>query len=244
MRDFFATLSIWTGAIVATLTIVDWLLTESQKKSMKGRAEYAWLWLDEQKMGRFISYLKSYKIQFLLSVITYILLNLLIVRYLLQPLYISLPSIKFVEVILISALMLLVTVALISWIIHSRIVLWIVNADTLNEFFFRSIYVWLIGFGATFSLVLIKIQFDDSKIQSLLLWIPFFALYLSISAETGLIFLMLLLSVLWYCHILLVMILFRTTQFTLFRIIENPRGPVLGISGFLVGIGALVKVFF
>jgi hypothetical protein len=41
--------------------------------------------------------------------------------------------------------------------------------------------------------------------------------------------------------ILLVMLLFRMTQFVLLRITENPKGPIIGLSGLLIAIGMLVK---
>jgi hypothetical protein len=50
-------------------------------------------------------------------------------------------------------------------------------------------------------------------------------------------------SLLWLGLFLLIRGLFRTLQFVLIRIAESPKGPVLGVSGLLVGIGALVKVF-
>jgi|ERR1051325_8316400 hypothetical protein len=237
MKDFFTTLSIWTGAIVALLTIVDWLLTESQKKSVKGWAEYAWLWLDYQKAGRFVIYLKSYKIQLILSVVTYISLELLATQYLFRLANQSQSS------RLLFALALAAIVVLVSWIIHSRIVFWVVKPDLLHDFFRRCLYMWLISLALTYSFLIVEVIFEPLESESLYVRIPFVVPFLVSSVEAGLITMMFFLSVFWYCLVLLIMALFKAVQFILLRIIENPKGPVLGISGLLVGIGALVKAF-
>ncbi len=62
-------------------------------------------------------------------------------------------------------------------------------------------------------------------------------------AESMLILTVLILSLLWLILIPILMILFRTTQFLLLRIVEYPKGPVLGLSGLLIGIAALIKAF-
>src|ERR1043165_4130446 len=178
MKDFFTSLSIWTGAIVAILTIVDWLLTESQKKSVSGWAEYAWLWLDDQKMERFVNLLKSHKIQLVLSVITYISMYLLFYRIFhgFRGESLSPPR------LLLGALVLLVIVAFISWTIHSRVIIWAVNSHSLEVFFIRCLYVWLISLAATFLLLIVGLIFQPERS---LVFIPFVLLYLIPSTELG-----------------------------------------------------------
>jgi hypothetical protein len=61
--------------------------------------------------------------------------------------------------------------------------------------------------------------------------------------ETALVLTMLLLSLAWVVIVLLVMAQFAVMKFFLIRIVEYPKGPVLGLSGLLVAIAALVKAF-
>ena len=43
--------------------------------------------------------------------------------------------------------------------------------------------------------------------------------------------------------ILILMLVLRAMQFIAARIAENPKGPILGVSGLLTGIGAFAKLF-
>ena len=43
--------------------------------------------------------------------------------------------------------------------------------------------------------------------------------------------------------ILILMLFLRVIQFITARIAENPKGPILGVSGLLTAIGALAKLF-
>jgi hypothetical protein len=61
--------------------------------------------------------------------------------------------------------------------------------------------------------------------------------------EAGLVSTMLILSLAWLVIVLLLMALFAVAKFFLIRIVESPKGPVLGLSGLLIAIAALIKTF-
>ena len=64
-----------------------------------------------------------------------------------------------------------------------------------------------------------------------------------IGVESALLFVIIVLSAAWCAIVWIGLGLIRTMQFILLRIVDNPKGPVLGMSGLLVGIAALVKAF-
>jgi hypothetical protein len=64
-----------------------------------------------------------------------------------------------------------------------------------------------------------------------------------IVTEFALLFYIIVLSVIWCAIVYIIIGLMRTLQFVLLRIVDNPKGPILGLSGLLVGVAALVKVF-
>jgi hypothetical protein len=60
-------------------------------------------------------------------------------------------------------------------------------------------------------------------------------------AETLLNQVILFLSIYWVVFVWIMIAIFRILQFILLRIAESPNGPILGISGALIGLGAIVK---
>lgn len=61
--------------------------------------------------------------------------------------------------------------------------------------------------------------------------------------ETYILLYMLLLAIAWMVLTSILMIIFRMVQFFLLRIVDAPNGPVLALSGLLVGMAAFVKAF-
>jgi hypothetical protein len=68
MKQVLADISIWAGAIIAVLTILDWVLDNRQKNQLRRFGEDLWLWLAEQKGGKFIHVFTGYKVQLFISV--------------------------------------------------------------------------------------------------------------------------------------------------------------------------------
>jgi hypothetical protein len=47
----------------------------------------------------------------------------------------------------------------------------------------------------------------------------------------------------WTIILLMITTVFRLLQFTSIRIAENPKGPIIAVSGFLTAMTALLKYF-
>ncbi len=269
MKGLLTSLTIWTGAIVAALSVVDWLLTEAQKKTLKGWAESAWIWLDDHRMESLVRLLKSYIFQLAISFSVFILLNIL------DDAILSLQGpARFPELhvsnraISISFLGLTILMAPGAWFVHSIVTKWLVMRSSVRALFARCLVSYLIaaiGFFVTqmgsywlvmggVSLCLAgmysfpSLWFESFPWCELLLLFAFGVLVLFVQSiflliEVYLSYIVFFVSLLWLGLFALIRFLFRTSQFVLIRIVESPKGPVLGVSGLLVGIGALVKVF-
>ena len=79
VKQLLTDLTIWTGAIIGALTIFDWLLSEKQKDNLRRCGEDLWLWLSDQKAGRFIRAFTALKVQFVISVALWGIANALAV---------------------------------------------------------------------------------------------------------------------------------------------------------------------
>ena len=93
-----------------------------------------------------------------------------------------------------------------------------------------------------------------NHIESSLLYLPLTIVFLlfSLSAlfivgivgvESALILIILIGSAIWSAIVFVIMTIIRTMQLILLRIVDHPKGPILGLSGLLVGIAALAKAF-
>ena len=60
-------------------------------------------------------------------------------------------------------------------------------------------------------------------------------------AETFMLQNIFFLSVYWLIIVVILIALFRICQFILERVVENKNGPVLALSGLLIGVGAIIK---
>ena len=242
MKNYLTNISIWTGAIVAILTIVDWLLTESQKKKIKCWAENSWLWLDYQRMGKFVSGIRSFRLQIIFSIVTCVYISVLI----LIPIHNEDTQNDIAPVPpSVITVILLVTVAFVTWKIHPTVISWAIRPNSLLSYFIRISGAWLAGCVALFLMweFIIYYAAYNEAYRNLAIYVLLWTTLSTILAEWGLIQTMFFLTLFWFFSVLILMGLFRITQFILYRIADNPKGPVLGISGLLIGIGALVKTF-
>jgi len=63
MTDFLASLSIWTGAVLAVLTVLDWALTDRHKNWLTDRAIALFVWLDDQRELKYLRWLGRFRWQ-------------------------------------------------------------------------------------------------------------------------------------------------------------------------------------
>jgi hypothetical protein len=253
MKTFLTSLSIWTGGIISILTIVDWLLTAEQQKKIKRWGDHLWLWLEYQSAKRFIRQMRRTRIQMLLTAVVY--------GALLSLWYYFAPSQgrRGTASPWVYPAFLLLCFPLTLWRIHPHFVKACVrNIKTLGDLSFLTFWSLFGLFGAIGGVVFIENVFVTTYFERVSILQPHLTsaevisgaghfvalLFFGIACvEAGLLSTMLVISVLWLSFALLLIVLFRMTQFFLIRIVEHSRGPVLGISGLLVAVGALLKIF-
>jgi hypothetical protein len=159
---------------------------------------------------------------------------------------------------------LLVSAILVSFKLHPRITAWIVDSPSLKTYFSRSAKAFGVCIGAAFALLIIQFpiigfgspyfrledpvaitrayeQMLGGRVGVIAVHAITALLSAPVMAEWLMTQFILFLSFYWLCVIWLLMISFRLAQFALLRIVEAKEGPVLGLSGILIGLGAVAK---
>jgi hypothetical protein len=251
MKEFLTSMGIWVGAVTAVLAIVDWILTEPQKKLLRGWGEHAWLWLDDQRMGTFLKFVRKRSLQIVASVV--IIVFFLLTGILGFVLELHSGSVVDRRIYLVAgaySASLLAAMGFVAWKIHPRITDWILRSGTLLGFFIRCLLIssiclaaaFLIDNRATF-LVAAAERNERMRMTYLIILSIIYLATSPIRFEAGLVSTMLILSFVWFVMVLMLIALFAIIKFFLLRIVEYPKGPVLGLSGLLIAIAALVKIF-
>jgi hypothetical protein len=266
MKQVLTDISIWVGVILGALTIFDWLLNDRQKDHLRRFGEDLWLWLADQKSGKFIQAFTGYKVQLLISVTVWGIFNVLNM----MGMYIVFSADAHLSRVNQSSRLLwedlptyiymFVCFVFVSWKIHPPLLAWITQGASVGRFFSRCgaavaicllmiigivIYIATSIFLIAMILPLAREANTFAFSQRLLLptFIAAFMLIIPVGAEFGLLYFVVLLSAIWCAVVYIAIGMIRTFQFVLLRIVDNPKGPVLGLSGLLVGVAALVKAF-
>jgi hypothetical protein len=277
MTDFLASMSIWTGAVLAVLTVLDWALTNRQKNWLTDRAIALFVWLDDQRELKYLKYLGKFKWQRFVIIIYAVLAGLgallmagvvAVVIYTggledfaqnqflygllglyLGSFFTALCMVRFVP-------------RLLNWVTKTEGSLGYIGRSTLT--LLTTLVVWVISdyiegylvFGHSPGYLALIFNRSSSVPASdeegLLEFIPssnpiLNLLYGLYAGFWGIFMLGILISwmlvVIPVVLILLLMLVLRGMQFVTARIAENPKGPILGVSGLLTAIGALAKIF-
>lgn len=258
MKTFLTNLGIWVGGITAVLALVDWLLTESQKKSIRGWGETAWIWLDDQRLGTFVNFVrrKAYQIA-ASSVIIAFFLATAILGVTVELASASVAIDKKIYLILGTySLLLIVALTYVAWKIHPKFTDWVLRSSSLIGFFGRCLAIALPCLAASLLVEYLLTFVVSAKppsgapaivISHELTYVVILSVIYVITAplrfELGLVATMFILSLAWLVIVLVLMAIFAIAKFFLIRIVEYPKGPVLGLSGLLIIIGGLIKVF-
>ena len=67
-----SSIAILAGFIVAIVNLVDWLLRERHKKQLLQFFEDCWLWLSDQRTGKFLVAFRRYKLQLTIGIIAWL----------------------------------------------------------------------------------------------------------------------------------------------------------------------------
>jgi hypothetical protein len=143
MTEALTNTMIWTGGIVGVMKLLDFLLGQAQKKWLTSAAERARLWLSYQRAGRYISLVRSRKVQFWFSLFTHFSM-LFIVSAFLAKTFLGLNVDAYLELghprvytfqVWIDVLALIGSTIVVSFWIHPRISICIAAAPTLPRYF-------------------------------------------------------------------------------------------------------------
>ena len=272
-NEVYLDVMIWTGLSIAILKVIDWLLAKYQKNWITDKAETAWLWLADQRAGRFTKILLSKRTQMAFVILAHLLL-ITIVSLFVGRTYFGLETGAFLLLghprvylfqVLVDVAALVGSAILLTFTVHPRIASWIGSSRSLWLYFGRCAVsvIPLIGLAILYVIATSQIHelvpkpeggFIDSGAISEAYENVYFglpgvtvlhgitaAVSAPILAELLILLTMLFLSFYWLIAVVAVMLLFRTIQFVLLRIVESPNGPVLGITGALIGIGGIAK---
>jgi hypothetical protein len=272
MVNLIASASIWGGAFVGILKIIDWLLSVEQKKSIQDWSLRTWVWLDDQRMGKLlIASVKGTRTQQVSSIIshmvifsTYLIPFLAVAALNLNPniipksLHLGFPFVYHFQ-LWVEVAALLVSIVLVTRTIHPYLMSWLTDAKSLPRYFgrvFSALFVCgLLHFlpGEIWSIYVPSLAEDGWFVlpASIPIGKPGIVIFHAITAtlntpvvvEMFFLNFLLAISLDWLILIWLLIILHSIANFIALRLAEHKEGPVLGLSALLVAIGAITKAF-
>lgn len=159
---------------------------------------------------------------------------------------------------------LIISGVLVSIKFHPMVTHWITSKEKLGSYYLRSFLGYIGGFFVMGILVAIQwpifsiimeaptdqgnevvIKFIEDafggQIGVTLLHGVTALISAPVLAEVLMLQFILFLSVYWLLLVYAMIVIFRILQFILLRVVENKNGPVLALSGFLIGLGAIAK---
>lgn len=267
MKELLGNISFWIGLSLGSLTILDFILRDNQKKWISSKAELLWLWLDEQKAGRFTILFLNKKVQNGLVYFTHLGILSILISFVGRIYFgwnvnanLQLGHPRAYEFqVWIDILALVVSILLISKFLHPRLLKKLKIEPTIKSYLLKSLLGLILCFGGLLIILLIESPiiwplFDlestsdietyfGGKYVIIILHLLTAIISAPIMAETFLFQFMFFIGLYWTIIVYSMIFLFRFLQFFLIRIAENPKGPVIALSGLLTGIGAIVKLF-
>jgi hypothetical protein len=241
LASLIGNVAIVLAVIVSVLTLIDWLLTKTQKERLSDKAIAVWMWLDDHRSVDFLRKFKDYREQVKLSATLQIFITCGLVVAAILSWYGGGPGNYFAIWVAVGAA---VTVPPMVWVVHPAILKWMTQGDSSLGYFVRSTI-------SVLPIVIVTIIFRE---DILMIWPTprnsFYFEHLS-ALRSGLFGVFMVYSsvvlYLWYINIalfgawLLSIMFFGASRFVLVRVVENPKGIVLGLSALVAGIGAVLK---
>ena len=258
-----------TGS-TAILTFIDMLMSSQQKKRLTDYAELFWIWLDDQKAGRFLQIYLEPRVQ--KSQIAFVY-SALFIYFLIKSLgtYIPLGSDseswdlqvgfprlydfqKYIDLVAIVVSMVFTMKYSHPYLINKLGLNKSIDAYlTKGTVAFVGIFMLIIGpifilifnyqdamFGGTSEEI---IEYYGNSFVPLVFYCITALVYSFLWGECLILALMMAIGWVWALAIILVSGLFWILQFAILKISQNPKGPVLAISAFLAAMGGIIKLF-
>lgn len=243
-QSILADAAIILGGIVGGLTLLDFFLSKSAKKAITSRLETAWIWLSYQQTLPLLRLLRTSTAFYTLAlgVPTLLAGSLLLLSYLTWY-----PD-NLVLVVSISAL--IMGSSLIGGMLLFYIFRWdlralyefLIERGDIRPIFLRSVSVILAVVISIFLILfivglLVEIFSIEHGFVAAILYIAFmstvalFVVVIELSAFV----------IVYTTVVYIIVFSFRVLQFLSQRVIESEKGPVLAITAFLTGAGAVLK---
>jgi hypothetical protein len=157
LADIVGSIALWTGTLVGVLKLVDWLLSPRQKRRIASWAATVWIWLDEQRLGKFVSAVRSVRAQTVLSLVAHTIITLATLLFLGRvflgwtgyvEIYIGTPRLHVFQV-WVDVAAILLSMSLLSFFLHPRITAWIARASSVPQYFLRVSFAVLLSYLTT-----------------------------------------------------------------------------------------------
>ena len=257
----------WTSATIGFLTILDFLLGDSQKRWLRRRLEDAWLWLASQTKGQIFYVIARPYVQIILGIIFYLLSFIIIVSQDIAPVTSSFsPSLfdlnNFTGPFWVEWCLFLIYMLCFGIFVHPKatnIVLQTIGWKNSSPT--RLIVRTLLAVFVTGLLSLPAIFFQESDLgkrcieRPLLESDPSFitikvcipSLWLLVVApvftEIWATLLLMYFTIIWMVVAAFLLALLWLFQGLIYRLATYEKGPILALSALFGGIGAALKAF-
>jgi hypothetical protein len=132
--------------------MIDWVMSDSQKRRLRSKTEDLWLWLAAQNAGRFLTVVRNQRTQFWLSIAAHILL-IFIVSGVILRVYFGVPIDAHLDLgfpriyrcqIFVDSLALIVSAVIVSVRIHPAIVRRITSASSTPTYLWSTTKIFLL----------------------------------------------------------------------------------------------------
>jgi hypothetical protein len=159
VSDILGSIALWIGILGGVLKLVDWLLSPSQKRRIASWAATAWIWLDEQRLGKFVSAVRSIRAQQILSLAAHAVI-MLAVLFFLGRVFLDWPGYVFIYIgtprlhvfqVWVDVAAILLSAVLLSFFLHPRITTWIGGAPSVPFYLLRA----SVAAGLSYSIMLL-----------------------------------------------------------------------------------------
>jgi hypothetical protein len=243
--DVLGSLVIWCAAANAFVQLLDWLLPAKLVIALSDVLLGIWHWLAEQRLGRFLRALHNPR------VVRWLLLALCIAPLVLiasvvavdisdgpQPLGVP-EAIIVVYGVLPGVVIAFLALAMAAHSRLSRLVGWVVAKRSPASTVLRIAALCALGFVSLvlFERVLVLTAASRSGLEDVMAG----AILGLLGGPTLVMTFMTLTALTWLLALGALALLLTVTEFLVRRLVENPKGPMLGASALLGALGVLLK---
>jgi hypothetical protein len=239
IRNIVSNIAIFCSVTVSALALADWFLDDRQHKWLFDKAIKIWNWLDDVRslnyLDRFSIYKNQRKLSYQINIIETVLIGI-------PGILLAILDGEFLPFWF--AVGTLPTAPINIFYLHPLLLSWATKMKDPNVYLIRST-ILLISGNVFVIATIIALHFVTGinplggKPQN-----PISIVILSMVVSTGSVFFYLgYISIFLFFVRILTYVVFGIGRFVLVRIIENPKGLVLGLSALLAAVAALGKSF-